>query len=143
MLRVSRSVEYGLIAVDYLNAHEGSLVKARELSENLRLPSSIIAKILQRLGASGIMTSEQGAHGGYRLARDLSAVSVLDLATAIEGDFQVAPCVDDGSCERRSDCTVAGPVASLDARITRLLASISLDTLLRERRVASHAGAAT
>jgi len=128
---MSRSVEYGLIALDYLSSQGNHLVKARELSESLGLPRSIIAKVLQRLGSAEIIISEQGARGGYRLSRDLATISMLDLSQAIEGEFQVASCVDDGACDRQGTCTVAGPVAKLDAKIAGLLSSTSLRSLLR------------
>ena len=131
MLRITRSVEYGLIAVSYLDSRDGVLTRARDLSEQMHLPSGIIAKVLQRLAAAGIVTSEQGAHGGYRLAQSLDDVSFLELSRAVDGPQHVTPCGDDGECDRRSDCVVAGPVADLGTQITDLLSGISVGRLLR------------
>jgi len=132
MLRITRSVEYGLIAVDYLARHADTLVAARDLSESLDLPAGILAKILQRLASAGIVVSELGAHGGYRLGRPLNDVSFLELAHAVEGPHGVTPCGDEAECERRPTCSVAGPVADIGTRITGLLSEISLGSLLSD-----------
>lgn len=132
MLKITRSVEYGLIAVDYLAHHADKLFAARDLSQSLELPAGILAKILQRLASAGIVVSELGAHGGYRLGRPLSDVSFLELAHAIEGVYDVTPCGDETECERRPRCSVAGPVADIGARITGLLSEISLGSLLSD-----------
>jgi Rrf2 family protein len=135
MLRITRSVEYGLIAVDYLDSLDGNLARARELSERMKLPAGIIAKVLQRLASAGIVASEQGARGGYRLARSLDDVSFLQLSEAINGTQHVTPCSDETECDRRAYCSVSGPVAELDTRITELLSSISVGRLLRNKSI--------
>jgi len=142
MLRITRSVEYGLIAIDYLDSLHGELARARNLSAELNLPAGIVAKILQRLAASGIVVSEQGAHGGYRLGRSLDEVSFLELSEAVDGPQQVAPCNGEIECDRRPYCTVAGPVADLGMQITGLLSGISVGQLLRGELVDYRKGAA-
>lgn len=134
MLQISRSVEYGLSALNYLASLHGELASAREVSSDLGLPHGLIAKILQRLTTAGLVASEQGVRGGYRLARPLEDVSFLELTQAIEAHHAVAPCADESGCERRTSCTVAGPVAELDHRITALLEEISLGQLLQSRK---------
>jgi Rrf2 family protein len=135
MLRITRSVEYGLIAVDYLASLDGNLARARELSERMNLPAGIIAKVLQRLATAGIVASSQGARGGYRLAVSLDDVSFLQLSEAINGTQHVTPCSDESECDRRAYCSVAGPVAELDTQITELLSGISIGHLLRNKAI--------
>ncbi|MEE8441873.1 MAG: Rrf2 family transcriptional regulator [Spirochaetia bacterium] len=141
MLRITRSVEYGLIAVNYLASLHGELARARDLSERLKLPSGIVAKVLQRLAAAGIVVSEQGAHGGYRLGRSLDELSFLQLSEAIEGPQHVTPCSDVSACDRMPYCTVTGPVADLGTQITDLLSGISVGALLRGKSLDHREGA--
>ena len=141
MLRINRSVEYGLIAVDYLAGRDGEIARAREISESLDLPGGIVAKVLQRLAAAGIVVSEQGVHGGYRLARSLDDVSFLELSDAIDGHHAVSPCGDGSECDRRPYCSVAGPVKTLGTEITDLLSGITLGRLL-DRSMGNRKGAA-
>ncbi|MFW5737864.1 MAG: RrF2 family transcriptional regulator [Spirochaetota bacterium] len=132
MVRISKAVEYALVAVRHMNDHPESLVSARDLSEHYDLPSGLLAKIMQRLAAAGVVESEQGVRGGYRLARDPGELSFLELSEAVEGPIRTAACDTngDGSCERTDTCTVAGSVHELSARIVDLLAATSVGELL-------------
>ncbi len=133
MIGISRRVEYALIAVQHMNQDRGRLVSARDLSAHYSLPAGLIAKILQRLAGSGLLESELGAGGGYRLVRDPDSISFLELSEAVEGRVRLAACDSDadGDCERRDGCTVAGPVHTLGARIVGLFADTSVGSLLR------------
>jgi Rrf2 family protein len=133
MVRISKAVEYGLVAVRHMIENPGHLVSARDLSAQFSLPGGLVAKVLQRLAAAGILESEQGVRGGYRLARDPHTVSFLELSEAVEGRQHLAACEPDGegSCDRSDECTVAGPVHTLSARIVALLAETKIGSLLR------------
>ncbi len=137
MVRISKRVEYALIAVQFMAREPERLVSARDLCETLALPSGLIAKILQRLAAAGVLESEQGAGGGYRLVRDPESLSFLELSEAVEGRMRLSACDVEGtgSCDRGDVCTVAGPVHSLGARIVGLLADTTVGSLLRSNPV--------
>lgn len=132
MVRISRAVEYALIAVQYMEEHPLELVTARELSDRFSLPAGLIAKILQRLATAGILQSEQGVRGGYRLARELGTVSLLTLSEAVEGPMRPTACDTDGAggCDRSEACTVADPIHALSARIVDMFAQTDLESLL-------------
>lgn len=134
MVRMSKSVEYAMIAIAYVASRDG-LVRAREIASQLDLPAGLLAKILQRLAVAGILSSEQGAHGGYRIARDPDTVSFLELSEAVDGRFRFAPCADPDACERRSQCSVAGPVHELGDRISHVLSSVTIGALLAPSEV--------
>jgi len=132
MVRISKTVEYALVAIQHMANHRSELVSARDLAVHFELPAGLVAKILQRLATAGMLESEQGVRGGYRLARDPDAISFLELSEAVEGPFRPAACDTDGagSCERSDVCTVAGPVHTLSARIVDLLAQTKVGSLL-------------
>jgi len=133
MVKISRTVEYALVAVQHMVAHRGTLVSARDLSSALALPSGLMAKVLQRLSAAGMLESEQGVHGGYRLVRDPDTLSFLELSEAVEGPLRPAACGSgsEGSCDRGDVCTVSGPVHTLSARIVDLLSETKVGSLLK------------
>ena len=132
MVRISKRVEYALVAIQHMSSNPRELVSARDLSARFSLPANLMAKILQRLASAGILTSAQGVHGGYRLVRDPNTMSFLELSEAVEGPVRPASC-DAGSadgCERSEACTVAGPVHLLSERIIGLLAETKIGSLL-------------
>lgn len=137
MVRISKTVEYALIAVQHMAVHRNDLVSARDLAGHFELPAGLVAKILQRLATAGMLESEQGVHGGYRLVRDPDAISFLELSEAVEGPLRPAACDSEGSgsCDRSDACTVAGPVHALSARIIDLLAETKVGSLLNHTQL--------
>ena len=133
MVRISKAVEYALAAVRHMYEHPGSLVSARDLVGTYQLPAGLVAKILQRLAAAGILASEQGVHGGYRLVRDPDTLSFLALTEAVDGPVRVAACDTGGSgtCDRGDVCTVSEPVHRLSEQIVGLLEETKIGPLLR------------
>jgi Rrf2 family protein len=134
VIRVSRKVEYGLIALKHMSHRQSELVSAKELSHAYGLSPALTAKILQAMTQYGLLASEQGTRGGYRLRRDLGSISYLDLQNAILGNTAHP---DAGSrhreCELFDRCVVIAPVQSLEERIRELLATTSVAELFQGR----------
>ena len=71
MLRLSKKVEYGLIAIRHIATRcNGELMTAKEISDMYRIPYDLLAKVLQKLAKAGLIVSHQGVHGGYTLAKN-------------------------------------------------------------------------
>ena len=133
MVRISRSVEYALIALQHMNAlAPHTLASARDISRRYDLPSGLVAKLLQKLSTHGIARSEQGAHGGYTLMRQLDDITLFDLIEAVEGPQQFAACRtgDYEQCDRVDSCTVSDSVTVIGDRISGLFSSLTLAELL-------------
>lgn len=60
-------------------------VKAEELAGAQEIPHKFLEGILGDLRRAGIVDSRRGGGGGYRLARDASAITVADLIRAVDG----------------------------------------------------------
>jgi Rrf2 family protein len=67
---------------------------ATRLAEVHALPPAYLAKHLQALSGAGIVTSVPGRRGGYRLARPPSAITVLEVVEALEGDGSAFRCTE-------------------------------------------------
>jgi Rrf2 family protein len=132
MVRIPKSVEYGLAAVQEMRQRNG-LVTARDISTAHGLPSGLLAKVMQRLAAAGIIRSVQGVRGGYELATNPDCLSFLSLVEAIEGPYRFASCgTGGGSCTKEGECSVAEPVNRMGAKITAVLADTSVGALLAD-----------
>lgn len=60
-------------------------VSAARLAAWHDLPAAYLNKQLQALARAGIVTSTPGPRGGFRLARPLDAISLMDVVAAVEG----------------------------------------------------------
>jgi Rrf2 family protein len=91
------------------------------------LPEPTVAKVLKALNGAGLVASTRGAHGGYRLARPLSAMSIAEVIVAIDGPIALTSCVDGAvGCESQSLCPVAGRWDPVNDAIREALQNITL-----------------
>ncbi len=67
---------------------------AARLAEFHGVAPSYLAKHLQALAQAGIVESLAGRTGGYRLARDAGAITLLDVVLAVEGDDKAFRCTE-------------------------------------------------
>src|SRR5215216_3068952 len=110
MLRLSKKADYALMAMKHL-AIKSSSTSAREIAEQYDIPIELMAKVLQRLARSGLLTSHQGTRGGYTLSKPTTAISVADIIQAIDGPLTVTACsTEDEQCEQFTKCNVRDPL---------------------------------
>ena len=136
MLQVSRKFEYGLHAVAYLATKgEGRVVTVKEMADTIGFSQEFLSKAMQSMKKAGITESVQGVKGGYRLARDPSAITVADIGVAIEGRPHLTRCaVKLSSCEIADNCGYRGYMNSLQERIQQLMASTTIADLLEHEQ---------
>ena len=126
MLRLSKKADYALMAMKHL-AIKSSSTSAREIAEQYDIPIELMAKVLQRLARSGLLTSHQGTRGGYTLARSKRLISVADIIQAIDGPLTVTACsTQDEQCEQFTKCNIRDPLWRIKDRILDALSTCSL-----------------
>jgi Rrf2 family protein len=85
-MRVSAKSDYALRALIELAARaDGSPVSAEELGRLQDIPHGFLQAILADLRRAGVVISQRGQSGGWRLARDPGAVTVADVIRAVDG----------------------------------------------------------
>ncbi len=134
MLKISRKVEYALMALQHMRGQPAEqVVSAKDLCATYQVAFPVLSKVLQNLAAAGVLRSEQGAHGGYQLARPLTDVTFGELSEAVLGPMQFSYCLhrDRVRCQLAECCNVISPVVRLSNRIEELFHSMSLEELLQ------------
>lgn len=128
MLRFSKKADYALIAMAHLALKPGS-TSAREIAESYEIPTELMAKVLQRLVRRGLLTSQQGARGGYQLAHAATGISVADVIQAIDGPVAVTACsAHEDRCGQFAKCNVRDPLW----RISDIIVSALSRTMVSE-----------
>lgn len=84
-MRVSAKVDYALRALMELTAHPGGLITADQLATAQKIPPKFLESILAQLRSGGIVASQRGAEGGYRLAKPAEEISIADVIRELEG----------------------------------------------------------
>jgi Rrf2 family protein len=58
-----------------------------QLAEAQRLPNKYLESILGELRRTGLLRSQRGPEGGYRLARPAGTISIADVIRALDGEL--------------------------------------------------------
>jgi Rrf2 family protein len=132
MLKLTKKADYGLIALRHLSRQAGT-ASAKDIADQYRIPLPLLSKVLQTLVRNGLLRSEQGAAGGYRLARDPHDITALEAIRSIDGPIILTHCVTEHSnqheCDQSQLCPVREPLRKVHEGILRLLSSISVADL--------------
>ena len=85
-MRVSGKSDYALRALIEIAAHtDGIPVPADQVGRSQGIPHGFLLAILADLRRGGIVSSQRGQHGGWRLARTPDQISVADVIRAVDG----------------------------------------------------------
>lgn len=104
-LQVSRKCDYALRTAIRLARADGAAVSLAEIASSQMVPPAFLEKVIATLVGAGLVTSQRGPGGGYRLARPAAEVTLLDVILAAEGSLGLNQCVlGEGSCERQDVC---------------------------------------
>ncbi len=101
-----QTAEYALRAMTYLASRPlGEAQRASDLAQSTDIPVHYLSKILRRLVAQGLLTSEKGHGGGFALALAPEHIRFLDVLLA--AGFSAAPnrCAFGwGNCNPQNPC---------------------------------------
>lgn len=106
-MQIKRETDYAIRCLFYLAGREDDLVMVEEIAQEMAIPKSFAAKILQKLARAGLVTSCQGVKGGFRLAKAPEEVSFYDVMVVTEGPLALNICTEDRkSCDLSRTCKV-------------------------------------
>lgn len=143
MFSLTKKTDYALLALCGLAEEtDGVPLNTKYLAERYRIPSELLAKILQQLARKGLVTSTSGPTGGYRLAVDPRTLSVADVMNAVDGRPALVQCFKSGreSCVQFDTCTIRNPMGLVQRRMAQVLGETTLMDLVMSTRETSTVG---
>jgi Rrf2 family protein len=85
-VRVSAKADYALRAlIEMAQRGDGKAVSAEELGKLQEIPHGFLQAILADLRRAGIVMSQRGQSGGWRMGQAADRVSVADVIRAVDG----------------------------------------------------------
>lgn len=86
-MKMSQAVEQSLVVLVMLALQKDDLpVKSYLLSDRLEVSESYLKKTMRKLVVAGIVEAIASKEGGFKLARSIADITLLDVYEAIEGD---------------------------------------------------------
>jgi Rrf2 family protein len=127
---------YAVMAMADLAKHaEKAAIPLAAIAERQQLSIAYLEQIFLKLRRAGLVESERGRAGGYRLSRLPSEISVADVMRAVSEDTRMTRCHgDDGTgCIGEHRCLTHGLWDALGEHIHAFLAQVSLGDVLAGR----------
>jgi len=133
MLRITKLTDYAVLVLSDMVRPEGDARAARDVAEATRIPQPTVSKVLKLLARSGLVASERGKNGGYRLARSADSITVADIVDAVEGPIAVTECSADkrGCCDLEGHCPTETNWVRINDAIRLALRGITLADMVR------------
>ena len=85
---------------------EGAYAGAARVAREIGAPQNYLGKLLQTLAREGLVESQKGLGGGFRLAREPRAITLLDVVEPIEHISRWSGCI-----LGRPECSDVDPCA--------------------------------
>ncbi|MFZ4622123.1 MAG: RrF2 family transcriptional regulator [Bacteroidota bacterium] len=133
MLKLSKKVEYGLIAIRHIASVNNQISTVKDISERYSVPSDVLAKVMQKLTKGKLITSHQGAMGGYTLSRKADEISVMDVISVIEGtQVGIAQCFaeEPQNCSIFENCTIKNPLGKIQHNLEHVFNSMKVSEIV-------------
>jgi FeS assembly SUF system regulator len=135
VLRITRLTDYAIVVLGAAAEVAPLAFAARTAAEQTGLPLPAVKKILKSLVQKGVVESQRGTSGGYRLSRPATQIALADIIDAIEGPFALTSCGQspvDGQriCEYLKHCGVHSNWSRVNGIVRRALASVTLADMI-------------
>ncbi len=131
MLKLSKKSEYALMAVRHLAMESnGTYATARDISQSYNIPYELVAKVLQQLVKKNLVSSLQGVRGGYSLVRSPDQISLMEIISAIEDNYQITNCMNENSsqqdCSHFECCMIRNPLIKVQREIDKVFENMKV-----------------
>lgn len=134
MVRLEKLTDYGLVLlVCIAKTPDGILRTARDLAEESGLPLPTVSRLLQDLLKGGVLLSQRGIKGGYKLSRAPSDISIASVIVALEGPIRLTVCSSgvSGACELEPNCAIKSNQRVINEAVRTVLGQVTLADLMQ------------
>ncbi len=86
---------------------EGAFAGATVIAQAIQAPKNYLGKLLQMLARDGLLESQKGLGGGFRIARDPRTITLLDVVEPIEHISRWNGCIlGRETCSEQNPCAM-------------------------------------
>ena len=132
MLRVTKLTDYATVVLTVLAARPGDVLSAADLADLAGLEAPTVSKLLKPLAQVGLVTSQRGVRGGYRLSRAATEISLIEIVEAMEGPLAMTECSQhDSQCGLADQCGVRANWRLINDVVADALRGVTLAQMLK------------
>ena len=132
-MRFQKSTEYSVRCLVWMARQPDRWVSVRELAERLDLPQKYLGRLFTALCRAGIVESQRGRSGGYRLQVPPERISVHQVIEAVGDDDWRTRCVlGFERCDEDRPCAMHAHWGGIRDQLDQMVQHVTLATLAAE-----------
>jgi Rrf2 family iron-sulfur cluster assembly transcriptional regulator len=109
-------------------------VTLASISQRQKISLSYLEQLFGKLRRRALVDSVRGPGGGYRLAQDMTQISVADIILAVDEILDSTQCGGKENCRDENKCITHNLWASLNQHIFNYLGAVTLKQLVDEQK---------
>ncbi len=126
MLKLTRKLEYALIALRHMQMKGDVLSSTKEIADMYAIPRELLAKTLQQMAQLKYIDAVQGPKGGYRIDKVLAKVNLTQFVEEMEGPLEMVECNINSDCIQMNTCNIRMPINKINQNIRSIFKNINI-----------------
>lgn len=134
-MRISTRGSYALrVMVDLAENGNGNLIPLKDIVARQNISHKYLENIMNELSKAGLVTSQHGKSGGYKLNRPPEKYTVGDVLRVTEGELAPVSCLECNAspCDQASECRTFSMWEGLYRVINEYLDSVTIADLVKK-----------
>jgi len=129
---IRKETEYAILGLISMAKQRDQYIDVKALARAEKIPEALLAKVFQKMVVTGILESRVGPTGGFKLNKNPSEISLLNIIKAIQ-EPEVIKCFS-GSAPycKKPVCTLKKTIIKIEKFIENYLANTSLFEIIAE-----------
>ena len=135
-MMISTKGRYAMRVMADLAEHIGETVPLSDIAKRQEISLKYLEAIVSALSRAGLIESQRGKSGGYRLNRKPEEYTAREILEVTEGGLVPVNCAcltEGGDCKRAELCPTMPVWQKLDKIICDYLESVTLKDILQEK----------
>lgn len=135
-MKISTKTRYAIRAMGELaKRYNKGNVSLKEIADSQDISLKYLEQIISVLKSLGLVISEQGKKGGYKLAHDPENITILEIFSSFEGGTSIIECTssDTSLCEKSVKCDTKNLYAEIEDVIKDTLENKTLHSIFLEQ----------
>ncbi|HEX4051273.1 MAG TPA: Rrf2 family transcriptional regulator [Steroidobacteraceae bacterium] len=106
-MRLTSFTDYGIRALMRLAGEPDRLFTTEEIAREFGISRHHLMKVVRKLSLAGVVATQKGASGGFRLAKPAEEFTLGEIIRRLESDQALVECfrVDGGTCVLTPRCS--------------------------------------
>lgn len=135
-MRLTRQSSYAIRTLIYCAVNDPGLSRVADIAKAHAISELFLFKLIKPLVENGLLETVRGRHGGIKLGRPASEITLLDTIRLTEENFAMAECFEGGdvSCPLVDNCDVNSALREALGAFFNVLESYTIADLADKRR---------